>query len=71
MGDIVTHGIGRASEVGLGNDIRRAFGMGKDDGPRMCRPHIFEVRGGEAFVDFAASGPGDDLDIGLPRHIAG
>ena len=71
LADIVDHRRRRAGEVRFGHDLGRALGMGQHDDAGVTGAQLADVVGGEALMDLAVAGPGDDLDGGLARHVLG
>ena len=70
-GDIVDHRGGRAGEIGFRDDLRRAFGMREHDHAGMLLAQRADLGGGEALMHLAMALPGDDLDVGFGRDVAG
>ena len=69
--DIVVHRRRRTCEVGDFKHLGRAFRMSQHLGVRVGFLDLQDVGGGEALVDLAAALPGDNLDAGLARDVAG
>ena len=68
---IVGHSCGGAGEIGDLQHFGRAFGVGQHFNAGVGLAQFQDIGGREALMHLAATGPSDDLDVGLAGDIAG
>ncbi len=64
------HPRGRADEVGFGQDVGRALGMGEDPDAGVLATQQPDLLRPEALVHLAVTLPEDDLHVGAAGHVA-